>query len=90
MPSRYDLERFVRDVLHRHDPVHVGLRLDEYDLEVRLIVEQLGAVRSVEQLRTSIHKTFVSCFGVLSAGDASQYSAVANEIWTFLALTRRH
>jgi len=90
MPSRFDLERFVCDVLHRHDPIHIGLRLDEYDLEVRLIVDQLGAVRSVEQLRTSIHKIFVSCFGALSAGEANRYSAVTNEIWSFLALTRRH
>jgi hypothetical protein len=85
--ARY--ERLVAELealLYRHDPIGIafGDNPDEYSPEAGSIVPRLQGVGTVEDVRRIVHEEFVRWFDADTAGPASRYQAVAQEIWTAL------
>ena len=78
----------VEALLYRHDPIGIafGDNPDEYSPEAGSIVPRLLDVTTVEDVRRIVHEEFVRWFDADTAGPASRYQAVAQEIWTALGL----
>ncbi len=78
-------ERFtiLREVLLRHDPIRIFLaaNFDEYDLEVSKILPKLRDVKTAAELRTVIHRVFISCFSEKIAGPEKDYEKIAVDAW---------
>jgi hypothetical protein len=85
LAARY--ERLVGDLealLYRHDPIGIafGDNPDEYSAEAGTIAPRLPDVDTVDDVRRIVHDEFVRWFDEDTAGPASRYQAIAEEIWT--------
>ncbi len=75
-------------LLYRHDPVGIGFgdNPDEYRPEAESIVARLPRARSVDDVRTLVHRQFVRWFDEDTASPADRYEVIARKVWaTWLA-----
>ncbi len=75
--------RIVKEVIDNWDPkgfLHYTPE-DEYDPEIRMIVELLPTVTSVENLALRIHEVFVKMFSVDEVFAISNCYPIALETW---------
>ncbi len=87
MTARYaQLEAEVEALLYRHDPVGIafGDNPDEYSPEAGSIVPRLRDVTSVDDVRRVVHEEFVRWFDADTAGPATGYQVIAEELWALL------
>lgn len=71
----------VRDVLDRHDPMHIGYTADEYEPEVVEILPGLNAASSQEQLLDHVFGVFSRMFAPAPVPPRETFHAIAREIW---------
>jgi hypothetical protein len=82
----------VARAIAKADPIQLlalGAPGDEYDGEVGVIVSQLQAARSEDDVCTIVHAEFVRRFGDEVAGPRERYSEPAREIWRVVSESRR-
>lgn len=75
----------LEELLYRHDPIGLatlGLPPDEYRPEAETIAPRLHAATSAADVQGIIHEEFVAWFTAGVAGDAGEYAAVAEEVWS--------
>ena len=82
-------ERLVAAIgalLYRHDAVGIafGDNQDEYAPEAGTIAVRLEAARTVDDVTRLVHAEFVRWFDEETAGPASRYRAIAEEVWLLL------
>lgn len=73
----------VTELLLRHDPIGInfGCNADEYEPEVGSILPRLKECSSAEDVQRIVHEEFVRWFDAATAGDASRYEPIAEELW---------
>ncbi|MFJ5765784.1 DUF1871 family protein [Lysinibacillus sp. NPDC093210] len=74
----------VKDIIDNWDPkrfLHFTPD-DEYDPEIRMIVDLLPSATSVEKLAVVIHEVFVKMFSVDEVYSINNCYPIALEIWT--------
>src|SRR3954469_11522759 len=69
-------------LLYRHDPIGIafGDNPDEYSPEAGTIAPRVSDAGSVEDIVFVVHEEFVRWFDEDTAGPASRYRAIAEEI----------
>ncbi|MGY1692328.1 hypothetical protein [Geodermatophilus sp. SYSU D01105] len=74
----------VEALLYRHDPIGIAVaeNPDEYRPEAGSIVARLHGARSVEDVQRLVHEEFVRWFDADTAGPASRYAAIAQDVWS--------
>lgn len=71
-------------IVNKHDPIRliaIGCPKDEYDGEVRMILESFKQASNTEELQDSIHKIFVKQFFKEIAGSKENYQKLAIELF---------
>lgn len=74
----------VRKIVNKHDPIHligIGCPKDEYDGEVRMILESFKKASNAEEFHDIIHKIFVKQFFKEIAGPKEEYQKLASELY---------
>lgn len=74
----------ARKIINKYDPIHLigmGCPVDEYDGEVRRILDALDKVNSPKELSDLIHKIFVKMFFKEIAGPKENYQKLASELY---------
>lgn len=74
----------VSRLLHGADPIRlieIGAPDDEYDPEVSTILPRLREARSSDDVQRIVHEEFIRWFDAEIAGPATDYGAVAKDIW---------
>ena len=87
LTARYErLVAELESLLYRHDPIGIafGDNPDEYSPEAGTIAARLQEARTVDDVEAVVHAEFVRWFDEDTAGPASRYRAIAEEIWTAL------
>jgi hypothetical protein len=79
-----DLYTEVSRLLREADPIRliaIGAPDDEYDPEVSTILPRLREANSANDVQRIVHEEFVHWFGAETAGPASYYAGVSEDIW---------
>ena len=74
----------VSRLLREADPIRlivIGAPDDEYDPEVSTILPRLREAKSPDDVQRIVHKEFAHWFGAETAGPATHYAGVSNNIW---------
>ena len=74
----------VSRLLREADPIlliDIGTPDDEYDLEVSTILPRLRQAKSPEDVQRIVHEEFIHWFGAETAGPATHYAGVSDNIW---------
>lgn len=74
----------VSEILFRHDPIGInfGDNTDEYEPEVGTILPHLEDAYSEAEVLDVVHREFAKWFEPATAGARSEYTAIAEEVWT--------
>lgn len=73
----------IRKILNQYDPVGIiygDINSDEYDIEVRAILELITDQETHESLAQKLHQVFIRYFDENIAGDYSIYKRIAEDI----------
>jgi hypothetical protein len=84
-----NLHRDLTALLYRHDPISLaaaGAPKDEYEPEVSTIIPRLKEAKNEDDVRRIVYEEFLHWFGgEETAGPASAYTAIAQDIWDLVA-----
>ena len=73
----------IRKILNQYDPVGIiygDINSDEYDIEVRAILELITDQENHESLAQKLHQVLIRYFDENIAGDYSIYKRIAIDI----------
>jgi len=71
-------------IVNKYDPIHlisIGCPKDEYDGEVRRILEGMENVSNIEELHDLVYGIFVKMFDESIAGPKENYQKLASELF---------
>lgn len=78
----------INDIIIRADPIGIydsdAGNTDEYDMEVRAIIQNLPKCKNKQDLLEIIWQVFVRFFGSETAGTKDKYIIITEKVWDYL------
>lgn len=84
MVKTASLHARIRELVNKYDPIHLidnGCPEDEYNGEVKRIIQGLKKTSNPEQLRDLLHTIFVEMFDERLAGPKENYQQLAIDLF---------
>lgn len=74
----------VKEIIDKNDPIGLlkqGSPPDEYDVEIKSIIDNASKCKTVKELQDKIYSIFRDSFGNETSGNKGLYLAIAKDIF---------
>lgn len=81
------LEQELIDLFNEHDPqglISMGAPPDEYESEIRMVMERVGQITSIRTAQDVLYQVFVEMFDKKLAGTPAVYTPLASDLYQLL------
>ncbi len=81
------LKKRVLDIISKHDPIRLisgGAPIDEYTPEAEVISKGLVKAKSLDEINTLVHRTFVDLFDNYLAGKKESYKRLSGDLFNLV------